>query len=555
VPARAIFPEVPSQRFFSLVDSWLKTCKDCHACRIDTDRELPTRVINVGDENQDPFLFESHGTYGRWVTLSHCWGKEQPLKTELGTLKDRCAKMPFHTMPPMFQDAIIITRRLGHQYLWIDCLCIIQDCFEDWKRESTNMGKIYKSCTLTIAADEAQDSYSGIFESSNKGRESVLADQCMVQVSCHMQRNTQRVKGQIFCGPSPKRTARALGPLNHRAWTLQETLLSPRVLRFAKERVWWECQEMQKDEVFPFQHTKSARNWDPLQLKRIMKDSLEPLRYTDEALRLWRQLVNRFALRSITFCEDKFPAISAAAKEVQRHLGQEYKAGIWLEDMHFGLAWSTFGPGATRTPTYVAPSWSWASVNFDKIKGDGFRGIYKYEFFRRAEPLDRALIARIVDVNVENIDHDSFSRVTSGSLVIRGPYLNVCRCNVPITFLDFHDHSSEDPVTRLTAGGYKFGDRIRYSRTPGGQCWNWGAVSKLLCTGDKRLLHEEVAYLHISNMHVREDPSFALALILQPAGLENSDTYRRIGLAQLIRDKTSDDPQLELWPTREVTII
>lgn len=142
-----------------------------------------------------------------------------------------------------------------------------------------------------------------------------------------------------------------------------------------------------------------------------------------------------------------------------------------------------------------------------------------------------------------------------GSLLIRGPYLNVCRCNVPIAFLDCHDHSGKDSVTILTAGGYKFWDRVRFTQTRAGQCWKWGVVSKLSCTRDKGLLHEELAYLHISQMNLREEPSFALALLLQPIYSDQANTYRRIGLAQLIRDTKSDDPQLELWPTREVTII
>lgn len=36
-------------------------------------------------------------------------------------------------LPKTFQDAIVITRRLGARYLWIDSLYIIQDSVEDWK--------------------------------------------------------------------------------------------------------------------------------------------------------------------------------------------------------------------------------------------------------------------------------------------------------------------------------------------------------------------------------------------------------------------------------------
>jgi hypothetical protein len=146
------------------------------------------------------------------------------------------------------------------------------------------------------------------------------------------------------------------------------------------------------------------------------------------------------------------------AKEVQRHWGKYYKAGLWLEDLHFGLVWSTPGLGTTRTATYLAPSWSWASVNFNKIKGDYMDGIYRHKLvgFGTVSLRDQTPLAKIVEIAVENIDGEPFSRVSSGSLIIRGPYLNVCRCNVPITFFDYHVHYNESSVKRMLVGDYDY---------------------------------------------------------------------------------------------------
>jgi hypothetical protein len=36
-----------------------------------------------------------------------------------------------HTLSQTFQDALIVTKALGLQYIWIDALCIIQDNEED----------------------------------------------------------------------------------------------------------------------------------------------------------------------------------------------------------------------------------------------------------------------------------------------------------------------------------------------------------------------------------------------------------------------------------------
>jgi len=115
---------------------------------------LPFRVIDVGegeDYSSHPFLRISNSrSVGVYTTLSWCWGSTKPLTTTKGTLKARTEKMPMNSLPKTFQDAVVITRSLGIQYLWIDALCIIQDCEEDWKIQSSEMARIYKNSFLTI---------------------------------------------------------------------------------------------------------------------------------------------------------------------------------------------------------------------------------------------------------------------------------------------------------------------------------------------------------------------------------------------------------------------
>lgn len=80
------------------------------------------------------------------------------------------SRIPLDNFPLTFRDAILITRRLGYQYLWIDSLCIIQDSIEDWQREAASMDYIYKHASLTIAAEAGGDSSAGIFRSTNETR-------------------------------------------------------------------------------------------------------------------------------------------------------------------------------------------------------------------------------------------------------------------------------------------------------------------------------------------------------------------------------------------------
>lgn len=250
---------------FNLIDNWVSECPRYHRdCVNSIEPALPTRVIEIGDEGDGPILSVSQGRHARWVTLSHCWRQVQPMKTELGSLQDRCARIPLNEPPQLFIDALTITRRLGHKYLWIDSLCIIRDSLEDWRKESANMRHVYRNSVLAIAAEACPDSHCGIFESSNTGRLSPLAGQNMVQISCHS--SAKRLKGitcKLLRGQDIRDAKRYRGPLSKRAWTLQETILSPCVLRFAHGQVWWQCRAQQSNEHTPYGRDHFETNiWD-----------------------------------------------------------------------------------------------------------------------------------------------------------------------------------------------------------------------------------------------------------------------------------------------------
>jgi hypothetical protein len=50
-----------------------------------------------------------------------------------------------------FFEAIRVTRTLGHRFLWIDSLCIIQDSTSDWEYEAARMAIVYGNAACNIA--------------------------------------------------------------------------------------------------------------------------------------------------------------------------------------------------------------------------------------------------------------------------------------------------------------------------------------------------------------------------------------------------------------------
>lgn len=105
---------------------WIRDCTNYHdRCKSDLPRVLPTRVLDVSTRGTNHVrLVEAHGT-GFYTALSHCWGKSEHLfTTTKATLKQRLTGISLEELPRTFLDAVLITQRLGVQYLWIDALCI-----------------------------------------------------------------------------------------------------------------------------------------------------------------------------------------------------------------------------------------------------------------------------------------------------------------------------------------------------------------------------------------------------------------------------------------------
>ncbi|KAK8062786.1 heterokaryon incompatibility protein-domain-containing protein [Apiospora hydei] len=90
------------------------------------------------------------------------------LKTTTETLSSHLNGIAIADLPQSFQDAVDITRRLGIRYLWIDSLCIIQDCKKDWDSEAQRMAEIYESSHVTIAATDSLNGDGGCYRRPTK---------------------------------------------------------------------------------------------------------------------------------------------------------------------------------------------------------------------------------------------------------------------------------------------------------------------------------------------------------------------------------------------------
>lgn len=92
-------------------------------------------------------------------------------------------------------------------------------------------------------------------------------------------------------------------------WTLQEQILSTRVLMFGAKEFGWDCQKCQEHEsghhlasFYPLQHTKEIRRANDT----VDKPDLN-----------WRYIVMLYSRRSLTNPADKLPAMSGLASTLR----------------------------------------------------------------------------------------------------------------------------------------------------------------------------------------------------------------------------------------------
>jgi hypothetical protein len=164
------------------IDLWLEDCLNYHqqcAHVAKHDSKLPTRLLDLGTlptresmiaskswldlfQNARCKLVESHANeHGQYIALSYCWGTALAYKTTTANRENHKMGIDCSRLPKTLQDAIYMTRYLGIRYIWIDCLCIIQDDSADWQREAASMAGVYSNSWLTIAAARAADSSEG----------------------------------------------------------------------------------------------------------------------------------------------------------------------------------------------------------------------------------------------------------------------------------------------------------------------------------------------------------------------------------------------------------
>lgn len=144
---------------------------------------------------------------------------------------------------------------------------------------------------------------------------------------------------------------------------MQERLLATRLLHMRDNELYWECNHSiaplgtasANESAVIFQQPSSG-------LKVLTSDPHLESMSAQQTLEVWWPLVEQYSSRQLSHPSDKLIALSGMASKFEAKMGR-YVAGIWIDrDLAWNLSWRVDGT-TERYSSYVAPTWSWASIS------------------------------------------------------------------------------------------------------------------------------------------------------------------------------------------------
>ncbi|KAI1120765.1 hypothetical protein F5Y10DRAFT_289312 [Nemania abortiva] len=351
-------PDHGSQEQLSLLKEWILICDSTHSTCSRFYAEgpdknpaptMPTRLVELGNPLR---LVESVSIKpSPYVALSHCWGKIEQgrLCTSSGNITQLMASIDSGRLPKTFRDAILVTRGIGIEYLWIDSLCIIQDDKDDWENESAKMEQVFSFAYCTIGASSATSSVEGFLHKRHPRPCVQLETSSFGKL--YVCQNIDNFHRDVD-----------LGELNSRGWVLQERALSRRSIFYTSTQVYWECGEgIHCETLTRLKNAKAAFLGDA----RFPNSALEY--YRDGRQMLVQDLYERYSRLAFTHYWDRPVAILGLQERLARAFKTQGAYGFFTTYFARLLLWKRSGiHRMTRIKQYPgarhrAPTWSWFS--------------------------------------------------------------------------------------------------------------------------------------------------------------------------------------------------
>ncbi|KAM7196587.1 Heterokaryon incompatibility protein (HET) domain containing protein [Rhypophila sp. PSN 637] len=442
-------------RCFQMANAWIRDCSKTHEnCSRDREQNwqgawLPSRLVDVSDLAKPRVILKTNIQDSvtidvPYATLSHRWS-EEVVRLTTANLDEFQHELPVSSLSKTFLDSFTVSRNLGIKYIWIDSLCILQDSEFDWQVESTQMGQVYENALVNLSATAA--SYGSHRDGLFQHRDPIWGS----NLAFRLPHGKPDVLHRAAVTLSHRWNMNVVhSPLYTRGWVIQERFLSPRSIYFATDEIFWECRTHFASETCPMPQPISKAREDltfgrsPELFKLHSENSLANGYSTSQIL--WRSLVKTYARSALTKETDRLVALSGVARAFSpTHTVTEplentnvynilppppsrkapmpadrrnssYLAGLWEDELPWNLSWRATPLDehpCTKAREYRAPSWSWASLDFQRVSLETSHDLGP----KARQPAVVEVLGAVVEWQQ---GFDRFGPLTGGHLLLRG---------------------------------------------------------------------------------------------------------------------------------------
>ncbi|KAF2011920.1 hypothetical protein BU24DRAFT_266342 [Aaosphaeria arxii CBS 175.79] len=360
------FAELPTEGGFEhmeVVRQWLRDCDENHNPNIckpaehicgsrDAKVRLPTRLIDVGTNGTVRLWETTAEDVGEWIALSHQWGPEPHFATYPNNVEEHKQGIEIGKLAATFRDAVRVTRALGHRYLWIDSICIIQGPDGDFEQEAKRMEDVYSGANCVIAASCSTDHFSGFFHQRNHRDIVNMRPEGKNDMPFAMCQTIDNFKEHVL-----------EGALNRRGWVLQEHALARRTIFFTEHQTYFECGDGVRCETMgKMRNTQAALLGDP-NFPQILSHAA-----VGERILRYQKLYSEYSRLGLSQSYQRPIAIEGLQQRLLRTMRVDGGFGVFDGDATRGLLrrsllWcrgsDTESLSPIQFPTGGVPSWSW----------------------------------------------------------------------------------------------------------------------------------------------------------------------------------------------------
>lgn len=379
--ARKLSPRIS----FDLATSWLQSCKNFHGGHENS--ECVSRFPKANNPDATTFfinvrhlqLSEERIYDTEYAALSYVWGPCVNVRATTENITGYQTKAglqaDFARLPRTVKDAIKVCSELKIDFLWVDALCIVQNA-DDKHDQLKLMDVIYSSSILTIVAavgDHANVGLMGVSDLTRQSTQSCVTLDEETQLALTMPDPEEEVQNSTW---------------NSRCWTLQERLLSQRLLIFGPDQLQFHCRHgrcvesetrdphckgsgaicsptasRHQPDATPIKPFTNPRNESHIS-ERFAKSVYHGLTTSGiQGFETYADLVQQYSKRQLSYQTDALNAFEGLLSALTHADSNSSHAwGLPVNILDQALLWRTAEPLPRRTSRTVEfPSWSWTS--------------------------------------------------------------------------------------------------------------------------------------------------------------------------------------------------